>query len=380
MFNLVTIIPTYNNPLTLKDVVEGVKPFCRDIIVVDDGSDSEGADVAGNLEGVLLIRHNKNIGKGPALGSALIRAKELGFTHAVTIDADGQHYPEDIKNLAGVSENEPNVLWVGAREMGCENMPERNTFANKFSNFWFWAETGIRLSDTQSGFRVYPLERLAGIRMFSGRYEWELEILVRAVWMGIPVKNTPVKVYYPPEEERVSHFKPFLDFTRISILNSILVLIALIWWWPYKFFKWFTKENIKSFIKDHITESSDSNFKIAGSVGLGLFFGVSPLWGYQMITAVATAHLLKLNKVLTLVSSNISIPPMIPFILYGSFYAGSLLLGESMKVIPSDLTFDAISGSLTQYLAGSIILAICVGFVGMVVTYTILKIFRRSEK
>ena len=204
--------------------------------------------------------------------------------------------------------------------------------------------------------------------------------MVRAVWMGIPVKNTPVKVYYPPEEERVSHFKPLLDFTRISILNSILVLIALIWWWPYKFFKWFTKENIKSFIKDHITESSDSNFKIAGSVGLGLFFGVSPLWGYQMITAVATAHLLKLNKVLTLVSSNISIPPMIPFTLYGSFYAGSLLLGESMKVIPSDLTFDAISGSLTQYLAGSIILAICVGFVGMVVTYTILKIFRRSEK
>ena len=99
-----------------------------------------------------------------------------------------------------------------------------------------------------------------------------------------------------------------------------------------------------------------------------------------MITAVAAAHLLRLNKVLTLVSSNISIPPMIPFILYGSFYAGSLLLGESMKVIPSDLTFDAISGSLTQYLAGSIILATCVGFASMGGVYIILKIFRRSEK
>lgn len=86
MLNFVTIIPTYNNPLTLKDVVEGVKPFCSDIIVVDDGSDPEGADVAENLEGVLLIRHNKNIGKGPALGSGLIRAKELGYTHAITID------------------------------------------------------------------------------------------------------------------------------------------------------------------------------------------------------------------------------------------------------------------------------------------------------
>lgn len=133
------------------------------------------------------------------------------------------------------------------------------------------------------------MRRLAGIVMFSGRYEWELEILVRAAWRGVMIKNIPVKVYYPPVDERVSHFKPFRDFARISVLNTVLVIIALLWWWPLRFFRWFNRENISNFIKDHFTESKESNFKIAASIGLGLFFGISPLWGYQMITAVAVA-------------------------------------------------------------------------------------------
>ncbi len=119
--------------------------------------------------------------------------------------------------------------------------------------------------------------------------------------------------------------------------------------------------------------------KIASSVGLGLFFGISPLWGYQMIAAVATAHLLKLNKVLTLVSSNISIPPMIPFILYGSFLAGSLILGEPLNVLPSELSLESISGSLKQYLIGSFAFAILAGLSGMFTAYIFLSIFRRRE-
>lgn len=380
MFRLAAVIPTYNNPLTLHKVVEGVKRYCSYIIVIDDGSDREGAEAAENISGIDLIRNSKNIGKGPSLGKGLKRASDLGYTHVVTIDADGQHFPEDIINLASAAEKEPGVIWIGNRELGCENMPGKNTFANKFSNFWFWAETGVKLSDTQSGYRVYPLNRLAGIRVLSGRYEWELEILVRAVWRGVGVKNYPVKVYYPPAEMRVSHFKPFKDFARISILNTILVFIALIWWWPLRFFKWFTKENITRFIKEHFTESKESNLKIAGSVGLGLFFGIVPLWGYQMITAVAVAHILKMNKVLTLVASNISIPPMIPFILYGSFVTGALILGEPLSVIPSNLSLDAITGSLRQYLIGSVVFATVAGTVGMSVLYMFLSIFRRVTK
>lgn len=380
MFKLAAVIPTYNNPLTLQSVVDGVKSYCGYVIVVDDGSNKEGAEVANNLREIDLIRNTKNIGKGPSLAKGLKRALEMGFTHVVTIDADGQHFPEEIIKLSEAAEIEPEVLWVGSRDLGCENMPGKNTFANKFSNFWFRAETGINLSDTQSGYRVYPLRRLAGIVMFSGRYEWELEILVRAAWRGVMIKNIPVKVYYPPVDERVSHFKPFRDFARISVLNTVLVIIALLWWWPLRFFRWFNRENISNFIKDHFTESKESNFKIAASIGLGLFFGISPLWGYQMITAVAVAHLIKVNKVLTLVASNISIPPMIPFILYGSFAFGSLIWGEPISVIPADLTMEAISGSLKQYLTGSIAFAITAGITGMLITYLFLSIFRRVVK
>lgn len=379
MFKLAVIIPTYNNPSTLTHVVEGVLKYSSDIIVVDDGSDSEGESVAAQLKGVVLIRHSKNRGKGPALSTGLRRARELGFSHALTFDADGQHFPEDIPGITKAAEEEPHVLWIGSRELGCENMPGKNTFANKFSNFWFRAETGITLSDTQSGLRIYPLEKLSSLRILSGRYEWELEIIVRAAWMGIDVRNYPINVYYPPEGERVSHFKPFKDFARISLLNTVLTLIALLWWWPLRFFKWFTKENIKKFIKNHITESKESNFKIASSVGLGLFFGISPLWGYQMIAAVAVAHLLKLNKVLTLVSSNISIPPMIPFILYGSFLTGSVILGEPLNVLPSDLSLESISGSLRQYLIGSFAFASLAGLLGIATAYMFLSIFRRRE-
>ena len=259
-------------------------------------------------------------------------------------------------------------------------MPGKNTFANRFSNFWFRVETGVKLEDTQSGFRCYPLAGVRGMTIFSGRYEWELEIIVRASWRGVPVKNLPVNVYYPPQSERISHFKPLRDFARISVLNTILVLAALLWIYPVKFFRWFNRDNITAFIKKHITESKETNLHIAKSVGLGLFFGISPLWGYQMLAAVATAHLLKLNKVITLVSSNISIPPMIPFILYGSFAAGAFILGEPVKLIPSELSLESISVSLKQYLIGSVAFAAVAGITGLAVSYLFLSIFRKPLK
>ena len=141
---------------------------------------------------------------------------------------------------------------------------------------------------------------------YTAKYEFELEALVFASWGGVAVRNIPVHVYYPPEGERVSHFRPGRDFTRISILNTVLVLIALLWIYPRNFCRKFTRENIKRFIDNNITHSPDSNLRITAAVMLGIFMGIVPVWGYQMIIAFAIAHLLKLNKILTLVASNIS--------------------------------------------------------------------------
>ena len=379
MREYVVIIPTVNNGSTLKEVLTGVMDVCGNIIVVNDGSSDNTFDLLNQFDGIEVITHNKNRGKGAALNSGFRKAYDLGYKYAITIDSDGQHYPQEINLLCDSSRKEPDTLWIGSRDFKSDNMPGKNSFANRFSNFWFKLETGITLEDTQSGFRLYPLERLKGIRTLSGRYEFELEIIVRAAWRNVAVRNIPVSVYYPPKEIRISHFKPFKDFTRISILNTVLVFIALLWWWPLKFIKWFSRENIRNFIKKHITESKESNLHIAKSVGLGLFFGISPLWGYQMIAAVAAAHLLKLNKVIVLVASNISIPPMIPFILYGSFAAGAFILGEPISFIPSQLNLNSISDSLVQYLTGSIAFAAVAGITGMIVSYILLTVFRKVK-
>ncbi|OFY41062.1 MAG: glycosyltransferase [Bacteroidetes bacterium GWF2_40_14] len=378
--NLVIIIPTFNNCCTLESVVKGCMRHCSNIIVVNDGS-TDGTDkVLERFTSIMTIVFPLNRGKGAALKDAFRYAAMLGFDYAITIDSDGQHYPEEIPRFIEAASREKNTLWIGSRDLSSENMPQKSSFANKFSNFWFRAETGIKLTDTQSGFRLYPLKPFDGMKFISGRYEFELEAIVRAAWKGVPVKNMPVKVYYPPKNERISHFRPFRDFTRISILNTLFVLYALAWYWPFRFVKGFTRNNIRNFVNDNITNSKESNTKIAGAIGLGLFFGIVPLWGYQMVTAVLAAHFLKLNKLLVLVASNISIPPMIPFILYGSFATGAWLLGLPPDIIPVHLSLASIAGGLKTYLIGSIIFAMITAFAGFIISYSLLLVVRKPEK
>jgi hypothetical protein len=117
-------------------------------------------------------------------------------------------------------------------------MPKKNSFANKFSNFWFALQTGQKLPDTQTGYRLYPLEKMKHIRPFTSRYEAELEILVRCAWRGIKLVSIPIQVYYAPEEKRVSHFRPGIDFLRISLLNTLFTILAIIYGYPAKLLKY----------------------------------------------------------------------------------------------------------------------------------------------
>ena len=221
------IIPTYNNSGTVADVVERTLKVCPDVIVVNDGStDNTGAVLCG-LD-VTTLNHERNLGKGKALKTGLEYAAKNGYTHAVTLDSDGQHFPEDIPLLLEASEHNPDSIIVGCRNLTSDNMPRQNTFANRFSNFWFRLQTACKLDDTQSGFRVYPLNSLHGLSLITSRYEAELELLVYAAWHGVDVKGVPVRVWYAPHGERVSHFRPFRDFLRISVLNTFLCFGALL--------------------------------------------------------------------------------------------------------------------------------------------------------
>lgn len=235
------VIPTYQNTKTLLKVVADVHRVVDTVFVVDDGSNDGTAALldkaTGNERPEKVLTHPKNCGKGAALKTGLTYARQQGFRYAVTVDADGQHRADDIPALLKAVEEEPDALAIGSRGLQHENMPAKSTFANRFSNFWFALQTLQRLPDTQSGLRVYPLRRLHGLRWMSARYEAELTLLVFSAWAGVKLLPVPVSVYYPPRDQRVTHFRPGRDFTRISVLNTLLCFLMVVYGWPKIFFR-----------------------------------------------------------------------------------------------------------------------------------------------
>ena len=240
------VIPTYNNGGTIGRVVEETLAECDDVIVVNDGS----TDATANILNAQCTMHNaqctivtleKNSGKGAALKAGFRKALDMGFSYAITLDGDGQHYPKEISRFLEANREHPWTLIVGSRNQEGINRSKGSNFANRFSNFWFWVQTGRRLSDTQTGYRLYPLKRLHGLSLLTSRYEAELELLVFASWHGTEIIEIPSDVYYPPKEERVSHFRPGMDFARISVLNTVLCFLAVVYGLPLRLWRWVMK-------------------------------------------------------------------------------------------------------------------------------------------
>ncbi len=230
------IIPTYNNAGTIYDVVERALTQCCDVIVVCDGCTDNTLSLLESMPTKpVIVDLKKNQGKGAALKAGFRYARKAGFAYAITLDGDGQHFPEDIPLLLKANQKHPGALIVGERkDLEKAERSGGSKFANAFSNFWFAVQTGQRLKDTQTGYRLYPLKKLHGLALLTSRYEAELELMVFASWHGVKLVSEPVNVFYPSREERVSHFRPGLDFTRISILNTVLCILAVVYGYPLK--------------------------------------------------------------------------------------------------------------------------------------------------
>lgn len=221
-------IPCRNNAATIAAVARGALRRCPRVIVVDDGSTDESAEAAAAVRGITLLRFKRNRGKGVALRAAMEAAAGMGATHLVSLDGDGQHPPAAIPTLLAESRRHPEALVIGERDLSGKTVPGLSRFGRAFSNFWTKVETGVRVPDTQSGLRVYPLDTTLGLRLFGTRFEFEIEVLVKALWAGIPVHSVPFRVSYPPPEKRVSSFRHFADNARISLMNTCLVARALL--------------------------------------------------------------------------------------------------------------------------------------------------------
>jgi glycosyltransferase involved in cell wall biosynthesis len=374
------LLPTYNNAAMLISLLNDIGVFTRNILVVNDGSTDRTAEILNSFPEIEKISYAVNRGKGYALRQGFKKAVALGYDYVITIDSDGQHFARDLPVFLQALENNHGTLFIGARNMDQPDVPGKSSFGNRFSNFWFKVETGITLPDTQSGYRLYPVYRLKDMRFFTRKYEFEIEVIVRAAWKGIPVKPVPVSVYYPPRGERISHFRPFRDFTRISILNTFLVLIAFLYIKPRDLFRKFTRQKKwRETLLQELLHPHQSDTRKSVSTGFGIFMGIVPIWGFQLIVAIFLAVILKLNKVLVVLFANISIPPMIPFIIYASYRAGAWWMPKTAKEISfsKSLSLSAIRYNFSQYLLGSITLAIAGGLTAGIITFGLLKIFKK---
>ena len=382
------IIPTYNNASTIGDVIDGVLKYTNDIIVVDDGSTDDTLTNLEKFKTIDVITYKKNIGKGWAIRLGFKEALSKGFDYAITIDSDGQHFPDDIPLFVDAIEINPDSLIIGSRNITADGMPSKNTFANRFSNFWYWAETNSRLPDTQSGFRLYPIKFYRNTKFYSRKYEFEIEVLVRSAWSDINTIPISINVYYPPEDERITHFRPLADFTRISILNTVLVLITFLYIIPIRAIKYLTNNKFTRVIKEQIMLHNENPAKVSAGIGFGVFMGIAPIWGFQMIVAVTLAHFLKLNKIIVLAFSNISLPPVIPFIIYLSYAVGGLVMDnpvefttETMYYLKDQImqgefynTLNEFGYSILQYIIGSVLFGFLLGSVTASISYIIIKL------
>jgi uncharacterized protein (DUF2062 family) len=294
------------------------------------------------------------------------------------MDADGQHSAEDLPKFLEAARSQPETLIVGVRDFFAAGCPTHRRRSNAVSTFWFRVETGVRLPDTQCGFRCYPLAMAQKLVTRSGRYAFELEFIVRASWVGTPLTTVPVACSYRPEQIRQSHFRPVRDLAHITIMNIGLVLQS--WFVPRTLrvaWSFGERKTIQKTIGDFFAEHAHDPARLAGAVGLGLFFGIAPIWGYQMLVAAAIAHWLRLNKAITLVASNISIPPMMPFILYGALALGHwIFTGQRLDLSLDQMTKAQALEYFWQWAVGSVAIGAIAAMVGMLVTYVIARVIR----
>jgi uncharacterized protein (DUF2062 family) len=355
---VILVIPVYNHGKTLRGVVQKAMAMGAGVMVVDDGSTDGGLETLSGLE-VLTLGHSENRGKGAAILTAAREAERLGMTHMVTIDADGQHDPADFLRFLPVIREHPLALVVGTRVFDKKASPLLSRFGRSFSNFWFRVQTSGSLKDTQSGFRAYPLAVLAWLKLHDKRYSFEVEVLVKAAWAGIEIKEVDISVYYPPSRERISHFHLIKDNLALSLLNTRLTMRAVLPL-PHKRFTPTEAglENISVFhpLKSlRILSKNTSPARLAVSAGMGVFIGTLPLVGFWTLTVLITANYFGLSKIAALSSNQFCNHPVVPALCIelGYFFRHGRFLTEFSL---NTLGYQGLE-RIFEWLLGSLVLA-----------------------
>lgn len=376
------VIPVYNHAATLRAVVQSCLAEGFPVLVVDDGSTDGGLDTIVDLP-VARHRFPSNRGKGAAILSAAKLANRSGYDAIVTIDADGQHDPADARRLSETAAASWPAVVIGARRMADANAPRSSVFGRDFSNFWVRLECGQALPDSQSGYRLYPADFLATGRFLSTGFPFEVEVLVRAAWAGLSLLSVPVPVHYPPAGERVSHFNPFLDNLRLSLLHAWLVIRSLLPWphprrSPGKDASRETTEFLHPvrFFRRLSREHSGAG-ELAAAVWVGIFVGSLPIIPFGIAAIVYVSHRLHLNKLAGVAASNVCVAPFVPLACMETGYF--LRHGHFLTAFDRHVLLGEIHLRLWEWLLGALVIGPILGFAGALLTYAVIRSLRANR-
>jgi glycosyltransferase involved in cell wall biosynthesis len=343
----VVVAPTYNNARTLGGVIERLSDELRlPVIVVDDGCDDGSAAIlarwsAGGRDR-WLITHPQNLGKAAALRSGFDRAGALEYSHALTIDTDGQHDVTDVPALLRLAQERPDALIVGARSTCIDGYPPLSRFGRFVSNLFVRIESGARVSDSACGLRVYPLEAVRRVNARSRRFGFELEVITRLAWAGVPIVDAPVKCTYHVNGGRITHFRPVWDSIDALLLHVWLTTRSMIPW-PVKKVPLAAPDAIQSpqtgtivarlgrwmnpmRVWRQVRHDARERRRLASSMAAGMLLATLPPLGFKTVVALLIAKWLRLQPLVVLAVSSLNTPPVGPILAAAGIATGHVVL------------------------------------------------------
>jgi uncharacterized protein (DUF2062 family) len=393
-FKPVIVAPTYNNAATLLEILRRVETLGLPMIVVDDGSTDTTSILLDQFAGanravsVTLLEHDMNCGKAAAMLTGFKAARELGYTHAATIDTDGQLDPEQIPDLLARAQENPTALVLGTRDDGKADYPCRSRFGRRFSNLMVRLESGVRVGDSQCGLRVYPLGLVLNVRCGAQRFGYETEIITRAGWAGCPITEAPVNCVYLPPGQRVSHFRPGMDSFRAVLMHARLIARTLAPWprvrWPGKPEPWIPSfRSIAQWISPReawrqLKHDEAGRAMFATGLAVGAFIANLPTYGLQTVIGLYASRRLHLHPVPVLLGTQVSTPPIGVALVLVAIYAGHLILHGTPPALPEGpITFGGIASMAPTLLVSWVVGSILVGLVTAVITFIAAILFFR---
>jgi glycosyltransferase involved in cell wall biosynthesis len=353
-------LPVFNNRETVRQVAVECREILSRVVVVDDGStDANLVELLSGLD-VIVLKHEKNLGKGQAILTASRYVEAHGGEYMITIDADGQHLPQDIHKFLPLMRAEMPCIIIGCRNFDTDNVPASSRFGRSFANFWLLVETGKIVGDCQSGFRAYPVRYLNQLVFKGSRYDFEAEVLARAAWAGLTLTTVDIDVVYPKPEERVSSFKPVLDNLRLTRIHTMLVGRRMLPIGHRKLVE--SRSTLELSLLRHpgkvlkmLLKESATPEGLALSAAVGMFIAVLPILFMHSVVIFYFSMRFNLNKIVTLNIQHLAVPPFIPALCIEVGYY--LRHGHWLTNLSFATVFQQFSSRFFEWFIGSLIIA-----------------------